>query len=324
MTEIITVPIDDIFVDPDRLREIKPEVVQTYATRMRAGDQYPPLQVRRTPNGEGKFTLVSGLHRLKAHAALQAVQVEAYLIKANADQAREQEIAENLLRNELTALERIYHVAEWRRLFEAAHGKVARGNPEFAKTAKLAELDLLGNIEDSQEGSFFSRLAERLGLTRRTSERYFSISKHLQPALKAVLTGSALEDNQAVIERLSKLEPAIQLKYAKLLSDNGGDIGKADEALFPKRPLTRDERYYEGICDNWTRTNARVRAKFVADYIKPIGEMLASDEALLKAFAATHKDALKRAMNMAETLEWDAAAPLVRETSTEPEEAFHA
>ena len=271
----------------------------------------PPIKVRKTPNGKKPYELVAGLHRLEGHRLAGMDQIEVNIIQADRNGAREEEIEENLFRNELTALERIVSISAYRSLFEDKFGKIAKGNPTFAKSAKLAEMDLLGNIEDSQEGHFFDRVKERLGLSRRSVERMCSIAAHLAPQLLDVLQGSPLEDNQAVIERVSKLELGQQIQYAAALKANGFDIAAVDAAFDPAPKLSKDERALETIVDGWTRTNAKVRAKFVADYLPVIGAEIIGNPVLTLAFARQWRGPLLHALGQ--------IAPEFPETETQTE-----
>lgn len=296
MSDSIGIKLAEIFVAEDRLRQVKPDFAQLYATMIQAGRIFPPIKVRRTPNGKLPFTLVSGGHRLEGVRLAGGETIEALVIKADKDGAREEEIEENLFRNELTALERIFAVFEYRRLFERKYGEVAPGNPLFANVAKLATLDLLGNIEDSQEGNFYARVTERLGISSRSTRRFCQIAKALCPQLRDVLEGSALEDNLSVIERLSKQDLGTQIIYANALRANGCDIAAADEAFNPKEKMSRDERAYEGLCDGWTRTNAAVRQRFIRDNLPAISDAVAADQSLLAGFVSRNREALEEAL----------------------------
>jgi ParB family transcriptional regulator, chromosome partitioning protein len=297
MDEIITILLSEIFVPDDRLRQVKEDYAQLFASKLKAGRTLAPIKVRRTPNGAATYTLVYGAHRMRAHEIAGLTEISAMVAtKGDKQEAREEEIEENLFRNELSALERIDTVAEYRRLFVAKHGELKRGNPEFANSANLAELNLLGVNEEADDGKFFQRVAERLGLSRRSTERLSTIAARLQPALHKAITGTEIEDNQSAIERLSRLEPQMQESYAQVLAQNGGDLALADAALDPKQKLTRDEAAYEGLADGWTRTNAKVRARFVKDYLPAIGEALAQDGACLTQFVRGHRAALEAAL----------------------------
>ncbi|MEZ5792505.1 MAG: ParB N-terminal domain-containing protein [Nitratireductor sp.] len=189
-----TLAIKDIHVPEDRLRMVKAEYAALLARSLSGGAVLPPITVRRTPNGTKKLTLVAGAHRLEAARQAGRSEIEAVIVKVNADQAREIEIKENLFRNELTALERITAVAEYRRLFDAkfeaaieAENKNVTDMKQFRQVGGIdpSALNLLGLHDDSQEGGFYARATERLGISRRACERAVTIMKRLRPGAAA-------------------------------------------------------------------------------------------------------------------------------------------
>lgn len=266
--KIEAVKLRDIEVSAGRLRKVKADYAGLFASMLMAGRELPPIKVRRTPNGARKLALVAGAHRLEAHRLAGRKQVEAQVVAASVETAREEEIEENLFRNELTALERIDAVAEYRRLFEARHGKIVAGNPDFANSAKLAELNLFGVAEDSEQGSFFARAAARLGVSRRAAERCATIAARLAPTLHDALTGSTFEDNGAAIERLSALPPAEQVNLAKLIVRNRGDAARAEEILLghPAAPDTQKQR--DAIVNRLGKMASRDRRSALIEVVK--------------------------------------------------------
>lgn len=289
-----------IEIPADRIRKVKPDMVALQARQIAEGDLLPPIQVRHTPNGAKKYVLVSGEHRLEAAKAAGATEIDAISLgQISAADARKQEVRENLFRNELTALEKIAAVAEYRRIFEAEFGKVSPGGNTFvsdpkeslrqvgamvgSKTpANLAEVlseqsetNLLGLVEDSEDGRYFQRVADRLGLSRRMAQRFATIASRLTPALKEALIGSSAEDNLSAIERLSKLPPEDQAALAVHLTANEGDLAAAEEAMAPTAPpLTPEQRRYEVIVDGWTRASEAARRRFLVDYRPEIERLL--------------------------------------------------
>jgi ParB family transcriptional regulator, chromosome partitioning protein len=292
--------ISAVHVPDDRLRQVKPDFVALYAQQLKSGRVLPAVHVRQTPNGKAPYTLVSGAHRLAAHKEAGLAEIAVVVVAANAEQSRELEIEENLFRNELSALERIQTVSAYREIFEAKYGAIKAGNPNLndnsANIALLDDLDLLGNVENSQQGGFFARVSKLMGLSARTAKLFWSIAKNLQPKLAEAIRNTPLEYNQAVIERLCKYEPTLQLQYAVILERTGGDILQADKALQPKTVLTAEQRKYEDIVDGWTRAGSKIRAKFVADYLPEIGKALVSDEASLSQFISNNRAAVESAL----------------------------
>ncbi|MDF1778772.1 MAG: ParB N-terminal domain-containing protein [Rhizobiaceae bacterium] len=291
MSKIETIKIADIHVPEDRLRAVKPDYASLMAMLIEGGRILPPIKVRRTPNGKGgKFTLVVGGHRLEGHRLAGRTEIDAVIKKGNAEEAREEEVEENLFRNELTALERIDAVAAYRDIFEARHGEIRRGNPEFSNSANLAELNLLGIVEDSQEGHFYSRVTLRLGIAERSARRMHAIARSLNRELHDAITGTPVEDNQSAIERLSKLPPSDQAKYAVLLADNGGDLDAADAALHPKPKQSAADKLQSRLIDTWGRMKTKAHVEFVREYRSDIEAALAVLDGEAKKAAAPKPD----------------------------------
>ena len=91
------------------------------ANSIRSFGQVTPIVVQRTIFDERStdsdiFTLVDGLHRLKAFALLGRQEIEAVVI--NSSDVRSQQLAANLYRYDLTQLDRSEHIAELAALTE--------------------------------------------------------------------------------------------------------------------------------------------------------------------------------------------------------------
>ena len=72
--------IDEIYVPVKRRKSLDPAKVEAVAEGIMADDgQQMPIQVRRD---EGRFVLVSGMHRLEALKALGEDTVEALIVSA--------------------------------------------------------------------------------------------------------------------------------------------------------------------------------------------------------------------------------------------------
>ncbi|MFK5980846.1 MAG: ParB N-terminal domain-containing protein [Rhizobiaceae bacterium] len=262
MSDIKSIALIDIHIPKDRLRKVKPEFVSLFALMLKKGRKLNPIKVRITPNGECKYTLVAGLHRYEGHQEAGLEEALAIVTKADKQQALEEEIEENLFRNELTALERIDAVAEYRNIFEERFGKVKpsggdRRSVEFQKcqdgTFEMdgQKVNLLGLVEDSQQGNFYGLVTERLNLSVRTAKRQCAIAKRLDKSLHDALVGSSAEDNQSQIERLSKATPVNQRKLAKLIVEKtNGDVNTAEAILFTPPKTDNKQKHQNAVFNN--------------------------------------------------------------------------
>lgn len=243
MSNAQTARLADILVPEDRLRPVKNDFASFYAAMIGQGRELPPVQVRATPNGTRKLTLVSGAHRVEAHRLAGREEIAVQIVKADADTARMIEVEENLYRNTLTALERLLAVAEYRRLWEQAFGAIKRGRPKKGHDVTISqalpeieELNLLGVHDESEQGRFYAKLTERLGLDARHVKRLVAVARNLIPPLAKALFGTDAEDNLHWITRLSDAAPEDQQKLARAISaETHGDVAAAERLVWPNR-----------------------------------------------------------------------------------------
>ena len=109
-----SIAVADIVVDT-RLRTLNEDLVAAISKSMLAVGLKTPITVRRDGTGKG-WALVAGWHRLEAARHLDWREIPADVMVGDEKDARIWEIAENLHRAELTALERAKHISEWVRL----------------------------------------------------------------------------------------------------------------------------------------------------------------------------------------------------------------
>jgi len=102
----------DIIVG-DRLRALDRESVERLKESISRIGLKTPISVRSSAQG---WTLVAGRHRLAACIELGINQIPVVAETGSELEARLWEIAENLHRAELTALERAEHISQWIRL----------------------------------------------------------------------------------------------------------------------------------------------------------------------------------------------------------------
>lgn len=256
MAELKTITISDIYVG-NRLRDVDEDHAQAIAVSVREIGLQSPIQVRSTPAQKGgKFTLVSGGHRLRACMIAGLAEIEAFVVKADAREAQMLEIAENLFRNDLSVIDRAVFVERYRELYEEQHGKVGRGGDRKSK----------GQVGALIDGGFAAHVADRLGVSERTAKRLQELARRLSPELRVVLRHSPLADNQSALLKLSKMEPAMQRRAAVGWRETG-DIRKV-LALLSDRPdapvRTADDQQFERLVDAWSRATAEAQRRFLA------------------------------------------------------------
>jgi ParB family transcriptional regulator, chromosome partitioning protein len=167
-----------------RARPLSNEGVERLMASIRAIGLQTPLSVRiedRVDEGEVPV-LIAGRHRLEACRRLGLPSVPVMVHDGDELDARMWEIAENLHRSDLTALEQANHIEEWRRLMA---DKVAQSAPP-----------LIGGSQPTEKG--IRKVAHDLGVSRRDVQRAEKVAK-LAPEAKAEAVACGLDDNRTAL-----------------------------------------------------------------------------------------------------------------------------
>jgi ParB family chromosome partitioning protein len=254
MAEIKTIAISDINVG-ERLREIEEDHAKVIASSISEIGLQSPITVRPTPASKGgKYTLVMGAHRLRGAQIAGLAEIDAFIVKADGRQAQLLEISENLFRNELSVIDRAVFVQKYRELWEEENGEIKAGRPEENRA----------NLAQFPTGSFSEHVAERLGVSERSAKRLDQLARHLHPELKSALRGTSIADNQSVLLKLAKMEPA-QQRRAAIGWRQTSDIKQVFRLLQDKPTHEPDEseRLLAKLIDIWERASPATRAAFL-------------------------------------------------------------
>jgi hypothetical protein len=138
------VSLNDITVPAHRARGLDAAAVDRLADSITRLGLQTPITVRYDSDADD-ILLVAGLHRLEAARRLGWNTIPAIYTDGTADEARMWEIAENLHRAELSAIERAEHIEEWRRLeAKVCHGETPLGGVQPREAGVRKAADALG------------------------------------------------------------------------------------------------------------------------------------------------------------------------------------
>lgn len=200
------IKIADISIPDNRARELNESWVEALAGMIEQSGLINAISVIKTDVG---YTLVSGHHRLAAFITLEREEILARLSQAtNADEARLEEVIENIGRNELNALDRAQHLFELDRTYKALHPELEKGGN---KQTELSEDDRTAIL------AIRSEILETVGLSDRAIRRATAIWKGLSQASKTSIQGTWLADHQAGLQQLASEKPAKQKKVCEVL-----------------------------------------------------------------------------------------------------------
>jgi N6-adenosine-specific RNA methylase IME4 len=127
-----------ITIPTDRMRKLRQELVDELTESIKQQGLLQPIVVY--PGKRNKFTLIAGRHRLAAVHKLGQDKIDCCVMTGiDADQAKLDEIDENLIRAGLTPAERAVHLHARKQVYEKLHPETKptkAGGPGRAKTRR--------------------------------------------------------------------------------------------------------------------------------------------------------------------------------------------
>jgi len=152
------VKIDEIIIGENR-RNVNPERVKELAASIQEIGLLNPITIT-----EDKY-LVAGLHRIEAYKLLGKTEIEATIVSLDELDAELAQIDENLIRNELTVLERAEQLKRRKEIYEAKY-------PESkAKTGRELVERRWHTGDTMSPVSFTEDTASKIGVSPRTIRR---------------------------------------------------------------------------------------------------------------------------------------------------------
>lgn len=259
--EIVAIDIDQIDTS-GRLRPVDSAHVDGIAASITLIGLKQPIILR--PHGN-RYQLVAGAHRLAAASKLNWGSIDAIIENIDDDEARLVEIDENLMRRELSALDRAIFLAERKSVYDVLYpetAKVGRRSKESAKTFR-------------QFGETFTKAtANRLGLNKRTIELALALAKNLTPEAREALRLSDVADNQSELIKLAALEPEKQVLVAREVAAGRAKSPKAARLALGIDVLVEQdpqEKLFAQFLALFARMEAPTR-KRVADHLAGAGK----------------------------------------------------
>ncbi|WP_323790098.1 ParB/RepB/Spo0J family partition protein [Thalassovita sp.] len=218
-------PVEQIRIPEDRARDLDLNWAEALAGIIRTQGLTNPITVRHAGD---HYELVTGLHRLAAFKALGSEAIPCQLSSATSDdEARLEEVMENLGRAELTALDRCHHLYELKQAWERLYPEAGHGGDR--KSIKRQSLPL--DQKPQEIFGFAAANAEKIGLSQRTIRMAVSIWTGLAPASRARLTGTELARKQTELKALSDQGAMHQQRILDLIQDVNSDVSNVAGAI---------------------------------------------------------------------------------------------
>lgn len=249
----------------NRIRPVDADFVRFLAASLEERGLDIPVCVRPiAQDDEFDYELVAGLHRLTAATQLGWIVVDADVVDLTADEARFREIEENLVRRELSVIDRAVSIAEWADVFYRLRGGVpGHGGDRRSKLFSLLCPDDQGQPLPLK--SFSEEAAERIGLSARSVRQAQAIGRKLQRDTLDQLRGTRFENATRLLSSLTN-EGEHQAAIARLLRE--GRAATVDEAKtslgIAERRLAPPDPDFKALMGAWRVASADARDRFLA------------------------------------------------------------
>ncbi|MFZ4411426.1 MAG: ParB/RepB/Spo0J family partition protein, partial [Paracraurococcus sp.] len=249
-------------------RPVDPAYVELLASTMAVLGADTPVTIG-AAGADGRHPLIAGGHRMAAARALGWTKVSAIVSEATGDAAKLLEIDENLMRRELSALDRAVFLAERQAIY-------ARLNPETVRGKKPRGL---GTKSSSFPNATFTKAtAERLGLSERSIQ--MAVRRAALPAeIRGLLVGHPVADSGAELDKLLGLNPDEQAAVAQALTRAEKPAKSVSVALLEFRGAPKESRAavtareFNALLGAWRKAGTAARRQF-AEYLAREGVTL--------------------------------------------------
>ncbi|MDC7788010.1 ParB N-terminal domain-containing protein [Rhodoplanes sp. TEM] len=245
--------------DSDRLRPVDPDWAAAIAASFEERGQDTAIDIR--PIDGGRYKLTAGGHRLAAAKLCGWSHILSKVVQRNDLEARLAEIDENLIRAELTALDRAVFLWERKRVWEQLNPAAAHGGDRKSQKTKDNFKSPTWRLD-----RFSADAAEKCGLSERTIQRACELAEKLGPDTIALLRRTSVADNQTQLQALARLSDD---EREAVLGQIGGDLdgfslSAALRAAGLKPEEDADEAVYRALVGAWSRASNKVKRRFQA------------------------------------------------------------
>jgi ParB family chromosome partitioning protein len=256
-SETVLLPITSIAFG-DRLRSVDGDYVQMLMASIGDLGLLQPIEVGK-PDKNGMHTLIAGAHRLTALQQLGVDEVPAIVVTASKLQMSLREIDENLMRRELTPLDRATFLAKRKEVYEALHPETKHGgdrkSDQAAKSGHLIE-------------RFTAELSEKLDISERSLRRAITRFRKIAPDVRDRIATTWIARKGSMLDAIAKQDPAIQRAIVgHLLADEGAPktVAAALERVSGTKRAARsdEEAELQALMKAWRNAGQRARDRFV-------------------------------------------------------------
>lgn len=257
MTEPLRIPLFEI-ESSTRLRPVDQDWAAAIASSMEAKGLDTPITIRRKGAG---YRLVIGGHRRAAFAILGIEEliegVHFKLVEMTDDEARLSEIDENLMRRELSVIDKAIFLAQRKEVWDKLYPETAKTGPKKLRT----------ECPQFRPKTFTADAAAKTGLSDRTIRRAIELNNVLcdDPELVSIVRGTKLADNAAQLKALLRETAENRLIIARQIAAGAGkNVAQARQIAGLAKPSEIDPHVATAnkLLALWNRASPKARKIF--------------------------------------------------------------
>ncbi len=171
------------------------------------------------------------------------------------------EIDENLMRRELSPLDRAVFLMARKEVHEEMYPDTKNGGDK--KSVDFKDKNQIAKLANR----FSKAAAEKTGLSERSIQRAVSIVSRLSPDVIELVRDTGLAESGKELEALAKKEPAAQRAILNVIADgNATKVSQAEVLLSMKSsmaPVSEEEKAYRTLLASWNRLGRKRRRSFL-------------------------------------------------------------
>ena len=243
----IRLAVDDIRIG-ERLRGLNEAKVAMLESSMRDIGLQTPITV--AADEAGGWRLVAGLHRLEATRKLGRTDIACLVIDRSEPAARLWEIDENLVRSELTQLERDQHLLRRKQIFdEWVIGETGRNPP---------------GLGGRSNKGFATDTEEKTGIAKRRVNESVRRATRIADEVQQAVRRMPAADTRVELDALASMDPTEQkLAVNKVERGEAVNFRAARGQIRGDRESDETQRHFKELRSAWRNAGAEARTRFL-------------------------------------------------------------
>ena len=252
-------PVDLASIEiPPRLRAVDPETVTALADSIARLGLQNPIILQKHSDDPGLLLLVAGAHRLQAVRDLGWPRIEALVVDGSPEEISLIEIDENLIRKDLTPLDRASFLAQRKTVYAELHRATRRGGDRRS-----------ANTDDSRprrvtaSTSWAQDAADLIGISPRAVHRAVRIGTGLSEELAAALADTPIANREGDLFRLAQMSDKDKKRVLLQLQDPAVPRSTLSALVGPASPPSKPDRL-QRLQREWSAASNDQRCQFLS------------------------------------------------------------